>query len=111
MNRYIIFFLLSVFLSAMSQILLKKSAKMHYKSRIREYLNARVMIAYCLFFLSSLVTVYAYKGVPLSLGPILEATGYIWVSIMGYYFLKEKIGKKKRVGLVLIVLGIVLANI
>lgn len=111
MNKYIIVFLLSVLLSAMSQILLKKSAKIQYNSGIREYLNARVIIAYGIFFLSSLVTVYAYRGVPLSLGLILEATGYIWVSILGYVFLKEKIGKKKLAGLVLIVLGIVVANI
>ena len=62
-------------------------------------------------FLSSLLTVYAYKFVPLSLGPVLEASGYVFVSVMGYFILKEKIGKKKLLGLVIIIAGIVIFNL
>jgi drug/metabolite transporter (DMT)-like permease len=48
--------------------------------------------------------------VDLSLGPILEATGYIWVAVLGKIFLKEKIGAKKATGLLVIILGIVIAS-
>lgn len=77
----------------------------------KEYLNAPVIIAYGLFFLSSLITVLAYKGVQLSTGAILEATGYIWVSILGFFILKEKISKKKVMGLIVIIVGIIIFNI
>ena len=111
MNKYIIIFLFSVFISSISQILLKKSANIHYENRIREYLNIRVIIAYGIFFTSSLITIVAYKGVPLSLGPILESTGYIWVAILGRICLKEKIEKRKLSGLLLIILGVAVANV
>ena len=103
-------FLGSVLVASISQIMLKKSADRKYDRWIDEYLNFRVIFAYGLFFLSSLLTVYAYKFVPLSLGPVLEASGYVFVSVMGYFILKEKIGKRKFLGLVVIIAGIVIFN-
>ncbi|OUQ17500.1 EamA family transporter [Lachnoclostridium sp. An138] len=104
-------FLGSVLVASISQIMLKKSADRKYDRWIDEYLNFRVIFAYGLFFLSSLLTVYAYKFVPLSLGPVLEASGYVFVSVMGYFILKEKIGKRKFLGLVVIIAGIVIFNL
>lgn len=109
--KYIILFLISVFISSASQILLKKSAGKTYENIIKEYLNFPVILAYSLFFCSSLLTVLAYKYVPLSMGPILEATGYLWVAVLGFFFLKEKINKKKIMGLCVIVLGIIIFNL
>lgn len=108
---YIIVFIISVFVSSVSQIMLKKSANRVYENKLREYLNLTVIVAYGFFFLSSLLTVLAYKNVPLSLGPILESSGYIWVSLLGLIILKEKINKQKWLGLFLIVLGIVVFNL
>lgn len=108
---YIVIFLLSVFIASVSQIMLKKSANRTYENKLREYLNIPVIMAYGFFFASSLLTVLAYKYVPLSLGPILEATGYIWVAFLGCFFLKEKINFRKLVGIFLILLGIFIFNI
>lgn len=104
-------FLVSVFISSISQILLKISANTAYKSKIKEYLNIKVILAYGMFFLSSILTILAYREVALSMGPILEATGYIWVTLFSYFILKEPIGKKKILGLVCIILGIVIFSI
>lgn len=104
-------FLGSVLVASISQIMLKKSADRKYDRWIDEYLNFRVIFAYGLFFISSLLTVYAYKFVPLSLGPVLEASGYVFVSVMGYFILEEKIGKRKFLGLVVIIAGIVIFNL
>lgn len=111
MTGYILLFLCSVFISALSQVMLKKSANKNYEKAIYEYLNPYVIIAYGLFFLASLLTVFAYKRVPLSMGPILEATGYIWVSLFSFFLLHEKIGKRKCIGMALIIAGILLFNI
>ena len=108
---YIVIFLLSVLIAAISQILLKRSAGKQYTSKAREYLNVRVIAAYALFFLSSLLTVLAYRGVPLSMGPVLETTGYLWVTIMGRLILKEKVSMRKLSGLAVIVLGVILSGI
>lgn len=108
---YIFIFLLSVFISAISQVLLKKSTQKKYEKKINEYLNPLVIFAYSLFFLSSLVTVFSYKHVPLSMGPILESTGYIFVSILSYFVLKEKISKRMITGMCLILFGIFIFNL
>lgn len=108
---HVFIYVFSVLISAVSQIILKSSADIKYDSKIKEYLNPRVIIAYGIFFLATLVTVFAYKGIPLSLGPILETTGYLWVSLLGYFILKEKISKRKLLGLVIVVLGIIVSCI
>ena len=61
---YVIIFLASVFVSSVSQIILKKSANKTYENKLQEYMNVPVILAYGLFFGSSLLTVLAYKGVP-----------------------------------------------
>lgn len=101
-----VFYLVSVFLASVSQIVLKKSAGIKYKRKIDEYINKNVIIAYSIFFTCTLFTVFALKKIPLSLAPILESTGYIYVAILSVFLLKEKITKKKFVGLLLIIVGV-----
>ena len=107
---YRFFFLAAVFLSSVCQIILKKNAGKEYKNRIREYMNLPVAAAYSLFFLSTLLTLTAYKYVPLSMGPILEATGYVWVAGLVAVFLKEKLNRQKLMGLMLIITGMIVFN-
>lgn len=104
-------FLFSVFISSCSQILLKKGANKTYKNIIEEYLNPLVISAYTIFLISSFLTMYSYKYVPLSIGPMIEAVGYVFVAVLGRIFLKEKINKKMAVGMALILIGIVICSI
>ena len=104
-------FVVSVLISSISQVMLKTSANKSYSDRIKEYLNPTVIIAYGLFFLSTLITVFAYKVVPLSLGPVLESTGYIFVAVLGVVLLKEKMSRRKLLGMVLILAGIALFSL
>jgi multidrug transporter EmrE-like cation transporter len=99
--------LVSVFISSISQVLLKKSALKTYDSPIKEYLNPLVIFAYTLFLGTTLLSVFAYRGIPLSMGPVLEATGYIYVAIFGVLIFKEKITRGKLLALALIILGII----
>lgn len=111
MLPYIVTFLLSVFISSVSQVLLKTSANKEHKNKIKEYMNPKVIIAYAMFLASTLITILAYQKVPLSMGPILEASGYIFVAVLSYIFLHEKIGKRKLIGLLVILGGIMIYNI
>lgn len=111
MTFYVLLFVFSVFIASVSQTILKISAEKKYDSRLQEYLNPKVIIAYGMFFLSSLITVVAYKYVPLSMGPILESSGYIFVTLLGFFVLHEKIGKKKLMGLLVILAGITIFNL
>ena len=80
---YVLLYLCSTFLSAVSQVLLKKAALREHKSVLAEYTDWRVILGYALFVGCTLLTMLAYKGVPLNVGPVLEATGYIYVTIFG----------------------------
>lgn len=111
MLKYALIMLSGTFIASVSQIVLKKAAEKEYPSKLAEYLNPMVMGAYVVFFAASLCSVIGYKKVPLSLGPILEATGYIWVAILGRIFLKESISKKKALGLLVIIVGIIIASL
>ncbi len=109
MNKVLIYsgvYVLAVFVSSLSQILLKKSAEEEHKDFLAEYLDLRVIVAYGLFFGATLITVFALKYVPVSLGTVLESSGYLFVTILGVLFLKEKVSKRKVLGLVIIVAGI-----
>ena len=103
--------LLSVFISSVSQIILQKAAEKTYESTLKEYMNPMVIGAYGLFFCSVILTMLALKHVPLSMSPILESTGYIFVSVMGYIFLKERFSRRKLMGFALILAGIVIFNL
>ncbi|MGN0502889.1 MAG: EamA family transporter [Ruminococcus sp.] len=114
MNEKILFsliFIFGVFISSVSQILLKKSAQVEYGSKIKEYLNPRVIFAYIIFFGATLCSVLAYTKIPLSFGPILESAGYIFVAILSRLFLKERITKKKLIGLSVIIIGIIIYSL
>ena len=60
-----------------------------------------------LFFISNFITIYGLKYVPLSMGPILESTGYVFIVILSRLFLKEAISKKKIMGMGIILIGII----
>lgn len=98
--------LLGVFISAISQVMLKKAALKTYPSRIREYLNPLVIFAYVLFVGTTFLSIFSYRVIPLSMGPILEATSYIYVMAFGVTLFKEKINRKKLIALILIIGGI-----
>lgn len=99
---------IAVLISSFSQIMLKKSAQKKYRSRIREYLNPLVIIAYILFFGCTLISLFALRVVPLSMQPILEASGFIFVAILSFIFFKEKLTRKQVLGMTLIIGGIII---
>lgn len=100
--------LFGVFIGSVSQVLLKKSALKSYDNPIKEYINPLVIIAYTLFVGTTMLSVFAYKVIPLSLGPVLEATSYIYITFFGVVIFKEKLSKQKILSLILIISGILI---
>lgn len=96
-------------MSSCSQILLKKSAQKEHTSRISEMVNVRVVLAYSVFLLSVIINVIALgHGVNVKDLPILEALGYIFVPILSYIFIKEKITKRCATAILMILGGIII---
>lgn len=103
--------LIGVFISAIAQVLLKQATVKEHSSIFREYLNFQVILAYSLFVISTFVNIYSYKVVPLSMGPILEATSYIYITIFGITIFKEKITRMRMFALSLILIGIIIFSL
>ncbi len=99
--------LLGVFISAVSQVILKKEAMRPHETVSSEYLNPKVIFAYALFVGTTFLSIIAYRVIPLSMGPVLEATSYIWISVFGVMIFRERITRRKALALVMIVCGIV----
>ncbi len=110
LNKYVGIFILSVFIASFAQIILKTSADMEHENFIKEYLNPRVIIGYLILLSSTLLTIIAYRGVELKKGPILESAGYVFILILSYIFLKERISVNKILGVMLIIAGIVISS-
>lgn len=109
--KYVLILIFSVFISSVSQIILKKSSGEEHKSLIREYLNFKVILGYGLLIISTILTVIALKGISYKSEPIIESIGYIFIMILSKIFLKEKITIRKIIGNALILIGILVFNI
>ena len=108
MIKYWLILLLAVTISATSQMFLKKGAAIKYDSILKEYLNPWVICGYGLMVISMLCVIYAYRGVAYKNGAVIESLGYILVMIFSWLFFKEKITKKKIIGNVIILSGVMI---
>jgi multidrug transporter EmrE-like cation transporter len=105
---YYLIVVICVFASSISQILLKKSAIEEHQTILDILLNRKVVISYTVMFMTVCITIYAMKhGVLLKDMPILEASGYIFVTVLSVFFLSEKLTFDKVIANILIMLGIV----
>ena len=114
MNKEALFsllFVVGVLVASISQVILKKCANENGAVGLRAYLNPYVIVAYILFIVSTLVSLLCLKFIPLSLAPMLDATGYIFVAVLSRIFFKEKLYKKKIVGFLFILVGIVVGSV
>lgn len=111
LNIYVIISVTSVIVASFSQILLKVGANRPHISFIKDYLNAPVIIGYSLMFVSLFGGLMAYRGLPMTTVPIIEAIGFILVPILSRLFFKEKLNREKIIGILIIFAGIVIYNI
>jgi drug/metabolite transporter (DMT)-like permease len=111
-NSWVFMFALSATIAACSQMLLKKSAREQHASVIREYLNWKVIAGYGLMFAGMLLGVIGYAhGVQVKSGSVMETVGNVWVVFLSWLFFREPVTKKKVIGNLLIISGIIIFNL
>ena len=98
--------LLSVVIASFSQVMLKLGAGKTYSYKIREYLNVYVITGYGMLFVSMVLTIVAYSGLSYLSVPVIEAVGYVLVPVLSYFIFKEKLTKRKVLGILFILTGI-----
>ncbi len=106
MFKAVIIFEIAIFMAATAQTILKFAATRQYANWWQGYLNPYVMCAYGLLFCSMLISVWTYRVLPLSMGAVLVATVYFYVTVFGRVFFGERLTKRKMVALGLIAGGI-----
>ncbi len=111
MNISYVLAFLAVFVASVSQILLKQSAQIEHKNIIYKFLNWRVILGYALLFGTTIINVFAYRGVELKVTPMIESTGIIWVTILAVWFLKERPSKRALLSIAVTVIGIIVFSI
>lgn len=107
-SQSVIIMICGCLISSFSQILLKKSANAEHESFWKQYLNKNVITGYVLLLAAMFMSVWAYSGMDYKYGPPLESIGFIMITVLSAVILKEKITKKKILGVALIVTGILI---
>lgn len=107
-NVFLLVALLSVVIASFSQVMLKLGAGKTYSSKIREYLNFYVISGYGMLFVSMVLTIVAYSHLSYLSVPVVEAVGYVLVPVLSYFIFKEKLSKRKVIGIAFILLGIII---
>ena len=109
MNKgFLLLALLSVGIASFSQVMLKLVAGKTYNSKIKEYLNIYVITGYGMLFVSMVITIIAYSHLSYLSVPVVEAVGYVLVPVLSYFIFKEKLTKRKILGILFILTGIVI---
>ena len=96
----------SAFITAFSQIILKKSADKKHKSIIFEYLNPYVIFSYMCYVGVLILNVFIYTKVDYRFGVVINSMTTVFVMLLSRAVLKEKITPKRIIGNILIVCGI-----
>ena len=96
----------TTFFTAISPVLMKKSAQIEHKSWIYEYLNWRVILAYGIAFSVLMVNTYAYTEVEIKYASIIDTFSYVNVMVFSYLILKEQFTRTQLIGNLIIIAGI-----
>lgn len=111
MNISYLLAFLSVFIASVSQILLKQSAQTEHRHFIYKFLNWRVLLSYGLLLGTTVVNVFAYRGIELKVTPMIEATGLIWVTVLAVLFLGERPTKRAILSIIITIIGIIVFSL
>ncbi len=108
MNIYLAVLGIATIFSAFSQVLLKQSARREHRSWIYEYLNWRVITAYGIAFAVLFANTWAYTGVDMRFGPVIDTFTYVFVMIFSFVLLKEHFTKGQLIGNLIIIAGVLI---
>lgn len=104
------------FIGAMGSLFLKLGSKnFHIEASIKNIIilikNWQVILGVFLYGLSSMIFIVVLKMTDLSIAYPMTSMSYIFVTILSYKFLKEKINKYKTIGIILIIIGVALVKL
>ncbi len=110
MFEYYVIASIAVVLTSFCQLMLKLGVMHGSKSMttLRIYLNFYTLGAYSLLFVATLLSVYAFKYLPLKVSVVLQPVNYLLVALLSFWVLNETLSKRQTMGIGIILLGMVL---
>ena len=105
---YILIALLSVFMAACAQMLLKRATRYQHKHWWRQYVNGWVITGYAVMFLTMVINIWCmHNGLQLKELSIIESTSYLFVPALSWFLFDESITIRKALAIALIITGVV----
>lgn len=102
-----LFVIIGILACSLSQLLLKRSAGRQHRRWIFEMLNPLVIAAYAVFFASLIVNIWAMsRGLQLKELAMLESLGYVFVPLLSWLLLRERLSLRAVMGIAVIMAGI-----
>ena len=99
--------ILSVFLAACAQMLLKQGARQQYNTWWRQYINGWVIGGYAIMLVTMLMNIFAMsKGVKVKEVSIIESMSYLFVPVLSFVLFKEKLTWRRVSAIGVIIIGV-----
>lgn len=96
----------NVFVAAVAQMMLKKSASESYKFFWREYLNAWVVGGYLLMMFSLVSNVFVMsRGILLKEIGAIGALSNLFVPLLAFFIFREKFNRRRIIAIALVIFG------
>jgi len=110
-RKSIILILITTFIVAFAQLLLKKGVMVISISNLLTIFNISLVAGCALYAVSAIIMIYSLKKGELSvIYPIIALT-FVWVALLSRLILNESLGTLKLVGITTIVLGVALLGL
>ena len=98
--------LVMTFGGALASIYLKKASS--FKSIKELLMNKNLYIGGLIYVICAIINIIVLKTLDYSLVLPLTSITYIWTMILAYTLLKEKISRKRIIGLLVIIMGVII---
>lgn len=78
---------------------------------LARFMNWRVILSYSLLFMTLVINQIALIYVPISVMPCITATSFVWVYVLGVIILKEKVSRRRMIGVAIIIAGVIISRL
>ena len=100
--------LVVIILTSIAHLLLKKGSVSAAATGRKMYLHPLSIMAYLLFAIAALLSIFAMKGLDLKVFFALTSLTYICIPLLSFAFLKESATRNKLLGIIIISFGVII---
>lgn len=105
---FIVCLIVMTFMGAVASLFFKKASGANGIFETIKSINLYVGV--CLYGAAALLNIWILRYLDYSVVLPLTSLTYIWTMVLSYFFLKERISKKKILGVVLILAGAIFVS-